>query len=64
MDPTEINDAFSDYYKDLYNIKNETNVRNMNRFLDSLSMIQREHKEDLERDERLGTPDGLPIDLY
>lgn len=36
VNPTEINDAFRDYYKKLYGTTNTINVQNMNRFLDEL----------------------------
>ena len=50
VDPVEINDAFRDYYKELYDTINETNVQDLNRFLDDLaiSSIPNEQKEDMD----------------
>lgn len=50
VDPIEINDAFRDYYKELYDSKNEINAQNLNNFLDELSIpnLPNEDKKDLE----------------
>lgn len=50
VDPIEINDAFRDYYKELYDTKNEINLQTLNRFLDELPVpsIPNEYKEILE----------------
>ncbi len=50
VDPVEINDAFRDYYKELFDTKNEIDLQKLNRFLGELPIpcIPNEYKEILE----------------